>query len=75
MYARKTHDTGLPIMRPLPSEYPAGMETSSTDGQLLFGWELLVVPVVKKGTRVKDVYLPESTWIDYNDKQAVHTRE
>ena len=41
------------------------METFSTDGQFLFGQELLVAPVVKKGARTKNVYLPEGTWIDY----------
>ena len=34
-YAREAHDTGLPIMRPLFLEYPADMETFSTDGQFL----------------------------------------
>ena len=44
-------------MRPLFLEYPADMETFSTDGQFLFGQELLVAPVVKKGARTKNVYL------------------
>ena len=74
-YAREAHDTGLPIMRPLFLEYPADMETFSTDGQFLFGQELLVAPVVKKGARTKNVYLPEGTWIDYNNKQTVYTGE
>ena len=56
-------------------EYPADMETFSTDGQFLFGQELLVAPVVKKGARTKNVYLPEGTWIDYNNKQTVYTGE
>lgn len=51
------------------------METFSTDGQFLFGQELLVAPVVKKGARTKNVYLPEGTWIDYNNKQTVYTGE
>ena len=62
-------------MRPLFLEYPADMETFSTDGQFLFGQELLVAPVVKKGARTKNVYLPEGTWIDYNNKQTVYTGE
>ncbi len=60
-YAREAHDTGLPIMRPLFLEYPTDMETFSTDAQFMFGSELLVAPVVKKGARNKNVYLPEGT--------------
>ena len=74
-YAREAYDTGLPIMRPLFLEYPMDMETFSTDAQFLFGRELLVAPVVKKGARTKNVYLPEGTWIDYNNKQTVYTGE
>lgn len=50
-------------------------ETFSTDAQFLFGSELLIAPVVKKGARTKNVYLPEGTWIDYNNKQTVYTGE
>ena len=53
-YAREAYDTGLPIMRPLFLEYPMDMETFSTDAQFLFGRELLVAPVVKKGARTKE---------------------
>ena len=51
------------------------METFSTDAQFMFGRELLVAPVVKKGARTKNVYLPEGTWIDYNNKKTVYTGE
>ena len=74
-YAREAYDTGLPIMRPLFLEYPMDMETFSTDAQFMFGRELLVAPVVKKGARTKNVYLPEGTWIDYNNKKTVYTGE
>lgn len=62
-------------MRPLFLEYPTDTETFSTDAQFLFGRELLIAPVVKKGARTKNVYLPEGTWIDYNNKQTVYTGE
>ena len=74
-YAREAHDTGLPIMRPLFMEYPMDMETFSTDAQFLFGQELLVAPVVKKGARTKNVYLPEGTWIDYNNRKTTYIGE
>ena len=72
-YAREAHDTGLPIMRPMFLEYPADMETFATDAQFMFGKELLVAPVVKKGARNKNVYLPEGTWIAYHNGQKGQT--
>lgn len=62
-------------MRPLFMEYPMDTETFATDAQFLFGRELLVAPVVKKGARTKNVYLPEGTWVDYNNKQTTYTGE
>ena len=62
-------------MRPMFLEYPADMETFSTDAQFMFGSELLVAPVVKKGARNKNVYLPEGTWIDYNNKHTAYSGE
>lgn len=74
-YAREAHDTGLPIMRPMFLEFPSDMETFSTDGQFMFGRELLVAPVVKKGARNKNVYLPEGVWIDYHNKFKEYSGE
>lgn len=45
------------------------------DAQLLFSYELLVAPVVKKGAHTKNVCFPEGAWIDYNNKQMVYTGE
>ena len=74
-YAREAHDTGLPLMRPLFLEYPMDTETFALDAQFMFGQELLVAPVVKKGARNKNVYLPEGTWIDFHDKKTTYTGE
>lgn len=69
-YSRKAHDTGLPITRGLFMEYPGDPEALKIDNQFIFGEELLVAPVLKKGERVKRVYLPEGEWIDFNDKKT-----
>lgn len=71
-YAREAYEKGLPILRPLFMEYPADMETFEVNDAFCFGEELLVAPVVKKGAVSKNVYLPEGTWIDYNDKRSVY---
>lgn len=69
-YSRKAHDTGLPITRGLFMEFPNDAEAAKIDNQFIFGEELLVAPVLKKGERVKRVYLPEGEWIDFNDKKT-----
>lgn len=74
-YAREAYDKGYPIMRPLFMEYPDDPETFGTDEQFMFGEELLVAPVVKKGAVTKNVYFPEGTWIDYNDKKTIYQGE
>lgn len=71
-YARKAYDTGLPIMRGLFMEYPHDEEAVKIEDQFIFGEELLVAPVLKKGERVKRLYLPEGEWIDFNDKKTVY---
>ncbi len=71
-YARKAHDTGLPITRGLFMEYPDDEQSRKIDDQFLFGEELLIASVLKKGERVKKVYLPDGEWIDFNDKQTVY---
>lgn len=71
-YSRIAHDTGLPITRGLFMEYPNDKEAAKIDNQFIFGSELLVAPVLKKGERVKRVYLPDGEWIDFNDKKTVY---
>ncbi|WP_245168898.1 glycoside hydrolase family 31 protein [Chryseobacterium sp. RR2-3-20] len=69
-YSRKAHDTGLPITRGLFMEYPKDPEAAKIDNQFMFGEEILVAPVLKKGERVKRVYFPDGEWIDFNDKKT-----
>lgn len=71
-YARQAYDTGIPIMRAMILEYPNDKETPNLDHQFMFGAELLVAPVVKKGNTTKKVYLPEGNWVDYFHPQQVY---
>ena len=71
-YAREAHDKGIPIMRALLLEYPNDKETYNTDDQFLFGKEILVAPVVKKGAVSRKVYLPEGSWIDFNNGKTIY---
>lgn len=71
-YAREAHDKGIPLMRALLLEYPEDVNTHAVDDEFMFGKELLVAPVVKKGAVSRKVYLPEGEWIDFNDGRTVY---
>lgn len=74
-YAREAHDKGWPIMRAMMLEYPNDQQTFSIDDQFLFGKELLVAPVVKKGAVSRKVYFPEGEWIDFYDGKTSYDGE
>jgi alpha-glucosidase len=71
-YAREAYDSGLPLMRALLIEYPDDKETFALIGQFLLGKELLIAPVVEKEATIKQVYLPQGEWIDYNDGMTLY---
>lgn len=74
-YAREAHDKGWPLMRALLLEFPNDPQAFAVDDQFLFGKELLVAPVVKKGAVSRRVYLPEGEWIDFHDGRTVYEGE
>lgn len=62
---RECHETGAPVLRPLFYEFPEDHTAWQIDDQAMFGSWLLLAPVVKKGAREREVYLPAGTWTDF----------
>ncbi len=63
--ARKAHDDGTPIVRPLFLDYPEQPETWKDWQTYLFGPDILVSAVWRTGTTEQQLYLPKGeTWID-----------
>ena len=58
---RQAHESGLPVMRPMPLAYPDDPAAAYLDRQYLLGDDLLVAPVFD-ATGDVDVYLPAGTW-------------
>jgi alpha-glucosidase (family GH31 glycosyl hydrolase) len=56
--------SGMPVMRHLSLAYPRDRRAVSTDGQFLFGPDLLTAPVLEPGARTRRVYLPRGSWVD-----------
>jgi len=58
---RQAHESGLPVMRPMPLAYPDDPAAAYLDRQYMLGDDLLVAPVFD-ATGDVDVYLPAGTW-------------
>jgi len=63
--AEKVTATGEPIIRPVFWMAPHDRRALVCDDQFLVGDSLLVAPVLYKGKRERDIYLPPGTWQDY----------
>ncbi|MDQ0338459.1 alpha-glucosidase (family GH31 glycosyl hydrolase) [Caldalkalibacillus uzonensis] len=63
--AKKTSETGIPLMRAMAIEFPEDTITHDLTWQYMFGDYLLIAPIVNEGEKVKSIYLPEGEWIDF----------
>lgn len=63
--ARKAAETGVPLMRALPIEYPADRQVYDFPYQYHLGDALLVAPIVTEGATRQAVYLPDGEWEDF----------
>ncbi|MCQ2319756.1 MAG: glycoside hydrolase family 31 protein [Bacteroidales bacterium] len=65
--ARKAHDEGLSLCRPLYYEWPDCQEAYSFRSEYMFGDQMLVAPItvpMENGFAEIDVWLPEGNWIE-----------
>jgi alpha-D-xyloside xylohydrolase len=62
---RAAHECGRPPMRPLFFDFPTDERAWSVEDAFLFGPAVLVAPVLERGARERDVYLPAgAAWTD-----------
>jgi alpha-glucosidase len=57
--------TGLPVMRPLAVGWPDDPRAVACENAFLWGDDLLVAPVLRRGLRRRRVYLPRGDWHDF----------
>lgn len=67
-YARRAATDGRPITRPLGLAHPE-LEVHPSD-EYLFGDDLLVAPVLRRGDRTRVLFAPRGTWFDWWDGRA-----
>ena len=70
--------SGLPIMRPLLSQYPLDKNAFALDNEYMLSDKLLVRPVMQKGVNKVDVYFPSKNgdkqadiWYDVDDHRKI----
>ncbi|CRK87777.1 CLUMA_CG001536, isoform A [Clunio marinus] len=70
--------SGLPIMRPMLSQYPLDKNAYALDDQYMLSDKLLVRPVMQKGASKVDVYFPSKNgekqgdiWYDIDDYRKI----
>jgi alpha-glucosidase len=64
---REAEQSGAPVWRPLFYEFPDDPEAASIEDQVLVGPSLLIAPVLEKGARERELYLPPGVWMSWHD--------
>ncbi|UCF09585.1 MAG: glycoside hydrolase family 31 protein, partial [Candidatus Bipolaricaulota bacterium] len=62
--ARRCHEAGTAIVRPMALAYPEEATLRGAWTQYLYGPDLLVRPIWEEGTRSVEIRLPPGTWVD-----------
>lgn len=62
--AKKAHNEGTPIVRPMAMAFPDDEQATEEWDQFLYGPDILVSIVWQNDVRQKSVYLPEGRWED-----------
>ncbi len=63
--AKVASETGLPIVRHLALIAPNDPRAWAVEDAYALGDDLLVAPVLEEGARLRTVYLPAGTWVDW----------
>lgn len=61
------HLTGVGMVRPMFWEFPDDQNTANLTDQWMIGDGLLAAPVLDKGIKRRELYLPEGNWFRYSD--------
>jgi len=64
---REAERSGAPVWRPLFFEFPGDPEAAAVEDQFMLGPALLAAPVVERGAREREVYLPPGVWTAWDD--------
>ncbi len=60
---------GEPLIKPMYYQYQNDERAVSIEDQFIWGDAFMITPVLVKGQKSRDVYLPEGNWYDYHSHQ------
>lgn len=63
--AYKQTSKGEPLVAPLYYHYPKDMAAANVNDEFMWGECILVAPVLEKGLKERNVYLPEGKWYSF----------
>ena len=69
--AWQAHTSGLPPMRALWLHYPDDARAVTVGTEYLWGRDLLVAPVYRKGAAKRRLYLPRGAWYDWWSSERI----
>jgi alpha-glucosidase len=69
--AWQTHESGVPMMRPLLMEFPDDPKLADLSDQWMMGSGLMAAPVMQQGVTSRSVYLPKDKWFPFEGTAAV----
>jgi len=69
--AQAVPKTGEPILRPIWYNFPADRAADTVTDEFMLGDAVLVAPVVVKGQKQRDIYLPVGEWRDYKTRKVI----
>jgi alpha-D-xyloside xylohydrolase len=61
--AKRTSETGEPIMRPMFFDFPEDAKCYELDDQYMFGPDILFAPIMESKSTQREVYLPAGKWV------------
>jgi alpha-glucosidase len=64
---REAEERGAPVWRPLFYEFPDDAAAAAVEDQVMLGPSLLLAPVLERGARERELYLPPGGWIGWHD--------
>lgn len=65
-------DTGAPLNAPIWWVDPQNAVAHKINDEYLLGEDILVAPVMKRGARKRNIYLPQGYWREQNHKRRVY---
>ena len=67
----RASETSEPVMRPLVFDFQGDRTVTNLSDQFMFGENILVAPVMKKGAVERSLYLPRGDWYRFGEPDSI----